>query len=68
MGLDGPMLTIATANVNGIRAAYKKGMGAWVASRRPDVLLLQEVRAPDEMVGDFLPPAEWDLAHEACEI
>ena len=68
MGLDGPMLTIATANVNGIRAAYKKGMGAWVASRRPDVLLLQEVRAPDEMVGDFLPPAEWDFAHEACEI
>lgn len=68
MGLDGPMLTIATANVNGIRAAYKKGMGAWVESRRPDVLLLQEVRAPDEMVGDFLPPGEWDLAHEACEI
>ena len=62
------MLTIATANVNGIRAAYKRGMGAWLESRHPDVLLLQEVRAPDEMVGEFLPVDEWDLAHEACEI
>jgi exodeoxyribonuclease-3 len=62
------MLTIATANVNGIRAAYKRGMGPWLESRSPDVLLLQEVRAPDEMVGEFLPAGEWDLAHEACEI
>src|SRR5512133_1598285 len=68
MRLDGCMLTIATANVNGIRAAFKRGMGPWIDSARPDVLLLQEVRAPDELVSDFLPTSEWDLAHEACEI
>lgn len=62
------MLTIATVNVNGIRAAWRKGMEPWLTARKPDVLLLQEVRAPDEMVGEFLPAAEWDLAHEACEI
>ena len=43
------MVTIATANVNGIRAAYRNGMAAWLATRQPDVLLLQEVRAPDEI-------------------
>ena len=62
------VLTIATANVNGIRAAYKRGMSEWVETRKPDVMLLQEVRAPDEILSDFLPTSEWDLAHEACEI
>jgi exodeoxyribonuclease III len=57
------VLTIATVNVNGIRAAFRRGMGAWVESRQPDVLLLQEVRAPDEMLGELLPQHEWDLAH-----
>lgn len=62
------MLTIATANVNGIRAAYRRGMGGWVTERRPDVLLLQEVRAPQEVVGEVLAEAQWDLAHAACEV
>ena len=26
------MLTIASVNVNGIRAAYKRGMGSWLAA------------------------------------
>lgn len=57
------MLTIASVNVNGIRAAFKRGMGDWLAERQPDVLLLQEVRAPDEMLAEFLPTHAWDLAH-----
>lgn len=61
------MLTIATVNVNGIRAAWRKGMPTWLAERSPDVLLLQEVRAPDEMMADFFDPAQWDLAHQASE-
>lgn len=68
MRLDERVLTVATANVNGIRAAFKRGMGEWIAERRPDVMLLQEVRAPDEILSDFLPTSEWDLAHEASEI
>lgn len=46
MGEDGPM-RIATANVNGIRAAERRGMPAWLAERQPDILCLQEVRADD---------------------
>ncbi|WP_028044963.1 exodeoxyribonuclease III [Cellulomonas sp. URHE0023] len=61
------MLTIASVNVNGIRAAYKRGMGAWLEARKPDVVLLQEVRASDEILADHLPPGEWHLAHEASE-
>jgi exodeoxyribonuclease-3 len=65
--LDGPVLTIASVNVNGIRAAYKRGMGAWLEARKPDVVLLQEVRASDEILADHLLPGEWHLAHEASE-
>ena len=68
MGLDDRVLTIATVNVNGIRAAWKRGMGPWVEERQPDVLLLQEVRAPQEMVGDFLPREQWDLAHAESQV
>ena len=41
------LLRIASMNVNGIRAAYKRGMAEWLAPRDVDVLCLQEVRAPD---------------------
>ncbi len=61
------MLTIATVNVNGIRAAYRRGMGEWLQARQPDVLLLQEVRASDDILADHLSPSQWHLAHEASE-
>lgn len=60
------VLTVATANVNGIRAAVRRGMDSWIASRTPDVLLLQEVRAPDSVVDELL--AGWHVAHQACDI
>ena len=42
------MLKIASVNVNGVRAAARKNMGEWVQESNPDVLCLQEVRAPTE--------------------
>lgn len=62
---DVGVLTIATVNVNGIRAAFRRGMGEWLDVRKPDVLLLQEVRGSDEILADHLSPDEWHLAHEA---
>ncbi|UCN15775.1 exodeoxyribonuclease III [Cellulomonas iranensis] len=59
------MLTVATVNVNGIRAAFRRGMGEWLDVRKPDVLLLQEVRGSDEILADHLSPDAWHLAHEA---
>lgn len=56
------MLTVASINVNGIRAAHRRGMPAWLADRRPDVLCLQEVRAPDAVLCETLGDG-WALAH-----
>ncbi|MGY5766008.1 exodeoxyribonuclease III [Brachybacterium sp. DNPG3] len=52
------MLRIATANVNGIRAAHRRGFGDWLAGRDCDIVALQEVRAqadrlPAGAFGDF---------------
>jgi len=57
------VLTVATANVNGVRAAVRRGMGAWLADRRPDVVCLQEVRAPDAVLAQALGDG-WAGVHE----
>ncbi|MEO8261574.1 MAG: exodeoxyribonuclease III [Pseudolysinimonas sp.] len=58
-------LRIATANVNGIRAAYRRGMGEWLAARDVDILAVQEVRAETDdltaLLGD-----EWNVVHDAA--
>lgn len=56
-------LRIATVNVNGVRAAYRKGMGEWLESREVDVLALQEVRAATSDLEGLLGP-EWDILHD----
>lgn len=56
------MLTIASANVNGIRAARRRGMMAWLETRALDVLTLQEVRASDQVLREQLGPG-WHVAH-----
>ena len=67
LGHNGRVLRIATVNVNGIRAAYRKGMDEWVAHRTPDILLLQEVRAPDEVLHELLGD-DWHIAHQASDL
>ncbi len=49
-----PRLKIATVNVNGIRAAHRKGMGEWIESTNPDIVALQEVRAGDSDVKKII--------------
>lgn len=56
-------LRIATVNVNGIRAAFRKGMGAWLDARDVDILALQEVRASSEDLQGLLGD-EWDIVHD----
>lgn len=60
-------LRLASVNVNGIRAAYRKGMGDWLAARDVDVLALQEVRADDSHVEELLGEG-WHILHEPCDI
>jgi exodeoxyribonuclease-3 len=56
-------LRIATINTNGIRAAFRKGMGAWVDERDVDILAIQEVRASTEDIQELLGD-EWDILHD----
>ena len=56
---------IATVNVNGVRAAFRKGMGDWLANRGVDILALQEVRASTEDLEELLGP-EWNILHDAA--
>ena len=66
MTQDGSAITVASINVNGIRAAVRRGMGPWLEARRPDVICLQEVRAPDEAVLEALGPG-WHGVHAEAE-
>ncbi|THJ68033.1 exodeoxyribonuclease III [Arthrobacter echini] len=52
--MQGKPLRIASVNVNGIRAAYRRGMEQWLEQRDVDILCLQEVRAPDDVVRSLL--------------
>lgn len=56
---------IASVNVNGIRAAYRKGMGEWLAQRDVDILALQEVRASTDDVTGLLGEG-WTVLHDAA--
>lgn len=54
---------IATVNVNGIRAAYRRGMADWLQGRDVDLLCLQEVRAPDKITRELLDEDVWHIHH-----
>ena len=58
-------LRIASVNVNGIRAAYRNGMGAWLDGRNVDILCLQEVRAETDDVTALLGD-QWNVLHDAA--
>lgn len=58
-------LRIASVNTNGVRAAFRKGMGDWLESRGIDILAMQEVRASTEDLEQLLGP-EWDILHDAA--
>jgi exodeoxyribonuclease-3 len=56
-------LRIASVNVNGVRAAFRKGMGEWLDGRGVDILALQEVRASTEDLEGLLGP-DWNILHD----
>lgn len=56
-------LRVASVNVNGVRAAYRRGMGEWLDARDVDLLALQEVRASTEDLQSLLGD-EWSILHD----
>jgi exodeoxyribonuclease III len=53
---------IASVNVNGIRAATRKGMLDWLAEADVEIMALQEVRASAEELAIALPG--WELVND----
>ncbi|MDT0268285.1 exodeoxyribonuclease III [Streptomyces sp. DSM 44915] len=54
------MLTVTSVNVNGLRAAAKKGYLEWLAGCAADVVCLQEVRAEEaQLTEEVRRPAGW---------
>lgn len=58
-------LRIASVNTNGVRAAFRNGMGDWLDARGVDILALQEVRASTEDLENLL-GSQWDILHDAA--
>ncbi|KHK99508.1 exodeoxyribonuclease III [Microbacterium mangrovi] len=56
-----PATRIVSVNVNGIRAAVRKGMTEWLDAANVDILCLQEVRATATELATSLPG--WELVN-----
>ncbi|MGI9290296.1 MAG: exodeoxyribonuclease III [Gammaproteobacteria bacterium] len=61
-------MRIVSLNVNGIRAAARKGFFDWLPRQSADVFCLQEVRAqPDQMTDPVFSPNRYHCFHEVAE-
>lgn len=61
-------MRITTWNVNGIRAAIRKGFADILDQVSPDVLLLQEVRAlPEQLPDEWVKPSGWHVYWHPAE-
>ncbi|MEU4271033.1 exodeoxyribonuclease III [Streptomyces sp. NPDC026092] len=58
------MFIVTSVNVNGLRAAAKKGFVEWLAGTSADAVCLQEVRAEEsQLPADVRAPEGWFTAH-----
>ncbi|MDO5747284.1 MAG: exodeoxyribonuclease III [Actinomycetaceae bacterium] len=60
-------VTIASVNVNGIRAAMRKGMPQWLKDCGADIVLTQEVRAPHDVAATLFGD-EWLVYNAVSDI
>ncbi len=63
------MLTVSTVNVNGLRAAAKKGFIEWLEATEADVVCLQETRAePEQLTAAVREPEHWHAVFAPSEV
>jgi exodeoxyribonuclease-3 len=61
-------MRILSWNVNGLRAAAKKGFADWLAGSGADIVALQEVRArPEQLPPEVAEPEGWSTHFVAAE-
>lgn len=62
------VMRITTWNVNGLRAALRKGFAETLGSINPDVLLLQEIRVkPEQLPTEWAAPEGWYVEWHPAE-
>jgi exodeoxyribonuclease III len=61
-------MKVISWNVNGLRAAWDKGLPAYLQKERPQIVGLQEVRAlPEQLAPEVARPPRWHTAFSAAE-
>jgi exodeoxyribonuclease-3 len=60
------MKKILSWNVNGLRAAEKKGFREWLCSENPDILCIQEVKAFEGQLSDGIKYIEGYKSYFSC--
>lgn len=60
---------IMSWNVNGLRAAAKKGILEWIARESPDIVCIQETKmVPDQLTDELRHPAGYDSYWHGAEV
>lgn len=61
------MIKIITANVNGIRAAEKKGFFKWMEMQNADVICVQEIKAQENQLDNKFYPKNYHTYYKPAE-
>lgn len=61
------MLKISSFNVNGIRAAHRKGFTDWIDQSDPDIICLQELRALEHQVPNPIQQLNYHEAYHTAK-
>lgn len=61
------MIKISSYNVNGIRAAHRKGIHDWIEESSPDIICIQELRAEPEQIPADLRELDYHEYYHTAE-
>lgn len=61
------MLKISTINVNGIRAAERKGFSEWVSLSNPDIICIQELKAKEYQIPEQIENLKYHSWYHSAE-
>lgn len=61
------MTRISSYNINGVRAAHRKGLIDWVEASAPDIICFQELRAGEDQIPDEINALPFHKLYHAAE-
>jgi len=61
------LIRISSYNVNGIRAAHRKGFVDWVSKSNPDIICIQELRASEDQIPTEISDLEYYQYHHIAQ-